>query len=803
MSTSIDSGDPTSLYGNELSPDGGRINLGAYGNTSEAAVAATQYIRLDYPNYYIDWPADVGRAILWHSYDSGTTTISGNVDIDLWEVGGSKLADIAEVPAADGSYAWSPQASGVTPDTTTRYEIRIASVDYSALADVSREGFSVPEAGALYFVNDASLTNDQYTTAVGNNRNTGKTAGDPKANLLPVLRSYDLGPADEVRIDTGDYIHVRNVIISGNPDLGDDEGATFTGPSDSGKTAVIDRANPHAGSTNIELNDGDYVTLQHLTLTGAYTGLWVHNGSTNFDGQHLIVSNNTQNGIVIETDAEASTVDYLTAFDNGGTGISISTPVDSVSNSSAFQNGQYGIYLSGVVDAMLENNHVYSNNTGIYVNANGATRLEDNDVYDNNTGIYVRNSSSGAQAVLGNADLSLDRGNRVYNNLATGIYAYGNVLVSGNHIYGQIGSGDVGLYLYSARATQNIVQGNYRGIVTDYYGTSTLEYNRVYDNTAEGILASGYDTLRGNVVYSNSVGLQVNSRAQMLVNNLVYGNTTHGIWLYGNNGVQLVNNTVYQEFGDAVRVTNGSRNVNLRNNVFWVTTGYDIYVSADSQAGFASDFNDLYTTGSGQVAFWQGNPRPSLLQWQNSGFTDGYSLAQDPDFVNPLGPDGQLGYVSATQDGRDDDFHVKSNATDGSDPGSYHGGALAPVLDASGHLPEPLTGTWTVDASHSPCIDRGYDLDSFANEPAPDGGYINLGAYGNTVQASTSPSEYVLVTKPDGGEVWPAEQSFPVRWRTSLMDSTTADTNYSAAVLADSPIAFWRLDESTGATHGC
>jgi len=38
------------------------------------------------------------------------------------------------------------------------------------------------------------------------------------------------------------------------------------------------------------------------------------------------------------------------------------------------------------------------------------------------------------------------------------------------------------------------------------------------------------------------------------------------------------------------------------------------------------------------------------------------------------------------QDGRDDDFHLQSSATDGLSPGSYHGGGTSPVLDALGEL---------------------------------------------------------------------------------------------------------------------
>ena len=44
---------------------------------------------------------------------------------------------------------------------------------------------------------------------------------------------------------------------------------------------------------------------------------------------------------------------------------------------------------------------------------------------------------------------------------------------------------------------------------------------------------------------------------------------------------------------------------------------------------------------------------------------------------------------------------------------------------------------------------------------------INVGSDGNTNQASKSPAEYLLVTSPDGGEVWPAGQTFTIRWRTN------------------------------------
>ncbi len=48
------------------------------------------------------------------------------------------------------------------------------------------------------------------------------------------------------------------------------------------------------------------------------------------------------------------------------------------------------------------------------------------------------------------------------------------------------------------------------------------------------------------------------------------------------------------------------------------------------------------------------------------------------------------------------------------------------------------SGLWVFDAVNSPCIDAGNPNDVYALEPVPNGGRINMGAYGNTDQASRS-----------------------------------------------------------------
>jgi len=756
-STSIDGGDPANLVGAEPGDNGNRINLGAFGGTPLAATSRAAYLEIDSPNFYTDLEGGVGQVITWHSYDQSAVdfTVAGDLDIDLIEQGVGKVADIATVAVSDGAVGWTPSSLGFTGDINKRYQVRITSTENPSLNDLSREVFSIVPDSQFFYIDDSSNANDQYTpVSIGDNRNTGQSPADPKSVLLALLRSYDLDSTDSVFIDTGNYQHVRNTIISGAVGVGDDEGARFTGPNPSepnyivGMTATIDRGNPYADSTNIELNEADYVTLEYLTLTGGQRGLWVHNGSTNFSGDHLTVTNNAGDGLRIESDADFTSLEQITATSNGGTGIYVATPIGSLSDSVASNNGETGIFLTGQEGVVVEGNEVFSNATGISVSNNNPT-----------------------PSIFGNADLSLGRGNQVYGNSQDGIIARYNVIVAGNTVYGHDGSGDSGIYVYnSAEASQNVVFGNHYGMQA--YNGGTVSDNRSYDNQT-GIWLRWNSSAFGNQVYSNSTGIlgrplysQIYSGA--IGNNLVYANTNHGIVLQkAGAGAEVTNNTVYQEVGDAVRVENTSSDVRLRNNILWVDEGFDIFVASDSQQGFDSDNNLLYTTGTGAIGHWQGLAQSQLVDWRNSTFNDTNSFSQDPLFVDPLGPDLILGYSDTVNDGRDDDFHLTSQ----------HGrftGSLAPVLSGGTGLPVMLTSVEAPpDAQQSPAIDLGDAGLTLVNEPLPNGNFINLGAYGNTVQASKSPLEYVLVTSPNGGEVWPAEQSFPVKWRSELFSPTT------------------------------
>ena len=98
--------------------------------------------------------------------------------------------------------------------------------------------------------------------------------------------------------------------------------------------------------------------------------------------------------------------------------------------------------------------------------------------------------------------------------------------------------------------------------------------------------------------------------------------------------------------------------------------------------------------------------------WPGEGNIDA-----DPCFVMP-------GYWDAngTPEDANDDFWVD---------GDYH------LQSAAGRW-DPNNQSWVQDAVTSPCIDAGDPMSPIGYEPFPNGGIINMGAYGGTAEASKS-----------------------------------------------------------------
>ncbi len=67
--------------------------------------------------------------------------------------------------------------------------------------------------------------------------------------------------------------------------------------------------------------------------------------------------------------------------------------------------------------------------------------------------------------------------------------------------------------------------------------------------------------------------------------------------------------------------------------------------AADSGVGSSIDYNDFDITGTAKLARWQNRDFTDQADWFYELGFDQHSQTTDPQFVNPAGPDGILGYT--------------------------------------------------------------------------------------------------------------------------------------------------------------
>ena len=527
-----------------------------------------------------------------------------------------------------------------------------------------------------------------------------------------MLSAYELGTGDTIYVDEGTYNLSSNIILTSA-----NNGLTLVGVP--GGATILDRTNTATGSYDIDLQTVANVTIENLTFTGGIYGInaTFNNGST---------TNLTVEGSLFYGDGEAGinlANNFTTTTVVTGDLITNNTFHDMIG-----PNGTGGIESTGD-DITVADNIAYNMGYGFEI-ANGAnSTINGNTSYNNSYGIYAINS--------------IVTGNIVYQN-SIGIDASGTT-ITGNTAYNNT---SIGIAFGGGTASGNIAYGNVHGI--ELSGDGTASDNLVYNNTTDGINGANGANILGNVVYGNGIGINLSSYSSgadggpTIENNLIYNNISGGIHLSGGDRTPILNNTIYQTNGYALELDSTSTNdVEVRDNIFWVTNGLDISIASAAEQNVTIDFNDLYATGSGQIGQWNGVNYSTLATWQSASGMDADSISTDPLFVNAASGD----------------FHVQSQY------GSNHGGTLAPILNTTTGLPEANPGTLVDDANTGPTIDRGAPTDPYSNEPAPNGGYVNLGAYGNTSQASLSPAHYLLVINPGAGATIATGQPTTISWR--------------------------------------
>ena len=293
----LDAGCPSDAVGDEPAPNGGRLNLGAYGGGGEASRSATGRrlaLLAPLPGQFvqgsctIDWLA-AGQA--WQPGD----TVKLQYSLDAGSTWSDLPAGEAR-PFTEGTFTWNTAAV----PSGARRRVRLVCNQDAATTATSGD-FTVHNSGLAYYVNDASTTNDVYCMGAGSSGNDGLTPATPKASLLAILDAYALGPGDTVYVDTGTYVLTADTVVTAWDDGSPTGSVTIQG---SPKGAVLNRNSTAYGAYALYLDYCDYVRVQGLCLTGGYGGLKI-SGSGERSGAHLITGNrvygNATYGIVLST----------------------------------------------------------------------------------------------------------------------------------------------------------------------------------------------------------------------------------------------------------------------------------------------------------------------------------------------------------------------------------------------------------------------------------------------------------------------------------------------------------------------
>lgn len=372
-----------------------------------------------------------------------------------------------------------------------------------------------------------------------------------------------------------------------------------------------------------------------------------------------------------------------------------------------------GVYCNLGSQPTLTNNTIIGNSAtyggGVFCNFVSAPTLTSNAIGANSAsyggGVCCINGSSPPltkNTISGNTALSAGGG--VYCN-ADSSPALASNTINGNRA-GSGGGVHCGLAC-SPTLTNNAIRANtgtFGGGVYCDASSATLVGNTISGNTADqggGVGCHGSaPALTSNTISRNAAdqggGVGCDYSSPALTGNAICGNTAFsggGVYCGPASSPPMINNTISGNAaasGGGVFCTYASSSPVLKNTIVaFNTEGGGLYVNID------------YVGSSPVVTYcdFYSNIGGNFVNWPNQVGKNG-NISKNPLFANVAR----------------NDFHLRS----------------------TGGRWDPTTKTWVVDTLHSGCIDRGDPASAFGNEPAPNGGRINMGAYGNTQYASKS-----------------------------------------------------------------
>lgn len=235
--------------------------------------------------------------------------------------------------------------------------------------------------------------------------------------------------------------------------------------------------------------------------------------------------------------------------------------------------------------------------------------------------------------------------------------------------------------------------------------------------TFEGCTFTGNSAVSAGALFVSD--LSVSQRGLLLSNCLLTGNRAQGTGgvIYASSSRQTITNCTFADNWAGAGATlswtgyrwvlSDNPAIMMTNCILWDRDGLIFLPSTQSAAKPIATSDKLITVAYSDV---RGT-------WYGQGNIEADPLFAGPGFwVDASNPKVSVGPDHPQATWVEGDYHLKAQA-----------GRWDPVKEG-----------WVQDDVTSPCIDAGHPGSLFADEPEPNGGRINMGAYGGTVEASKS-----------------------------------------------------------------
>jgi len=295
-SPGIDAGVPGWDYSNEKDPDGGRVNLGRYGNTDQASKTVSGY-SIECQTFNTHGRATDAQSLNWNA--SGGWTGTETIYIDVSPDNGATWSSVTTgVTVTDYSISW--DTTGWSPSIIARWRIGGESGE---AADTNDSIFTIGTGN--YYINDDFASGDVYSSGVGNDSTGDGRTNSPFRTLAAVLANRDLEPGDTVYMDTGTYTNTVVEITSSDQGSSSDW-LTIQGSTNeaAGGTLLTHESTPTEVMLYIY---GPYIRLRHLRMRNDSPTYAIRDEAGKCRGEFLTVTN-TQYALLCYSGAIGDTV---------------------------------------------------------------------------------------------------------------------------------------------------------------------------------------------------------------------------------------------------------------------------------------------------------------------------------------------------------------------------------------------------------------------------------------------------------------------------------------------------------------